>query len=272
MNNKIFCSSGTVVGRVNNYNYRLFTENAKDIEADGFELMMIKAYYDCLPELISEICKKGLFMPVIHAEKDIGIAFVEKNPDIREKSFELFELNCSVGKAVGAKKIVFHLWSGLISDSFYENNLDALPRLCEISEKYGLTLLIENVPTTRHDPFSNLLEIEKRYPYINFIFDTRFGAFHEQTDKFLSSKWLENGKIAHMHFSDFIGPPRDFSALRPILHLGEGIVGFDSIMPQIREKYHGSITLESPEIHENGPDIEKINRDLRYMRKNTEKI
>ncbi|MBE6608079.1 MAG: sugar phosphate isomerase/epimerase [Ruminococcaceae bacterium] len=267
MNNKIYCSSGTMVGRINNYNYNLFTENIKEIEADGFELMMVAAYYPVLSELISAIEKTGANIPVVHAEKDIGEAFAETDRDILSKAFDAFETNCRVGKHLASEKIVLHLWSGLVSDSFFKNNLAALPYLYDIAAKYSLELLIENVPCTTADPFSNLSAIDEKYPHVNFIFDTRFGAFHEQTDKFLSSEWLTNGKIRHMHFSDYVGPAHDFRSLRPIPHLGCGLVGFDSIMPVISEKYHGSITLESPELHAEGPDTEKLNNDLRYIKK-----
>ena len=267
MNNKIYCSSGTIVGRINNYNYRLFTESISEIEADGFELMMVAAYYPVLSELISAVEGSGAPIPVIHAEKDIGEAFAESDHDVLKRAFDAFEINCRVGKHFDSEKIVLHLWSGLVSDRFFANNLSALPYLYDIASKYSLELLIENVPCVLRDPFTNLSEIDEKYPYSKFIFDTRFGAFHEQTDRFLSSEWLTNGKIAHMHFSDYVGPAHDFSSLRPIPHLGCGLVGFDSIMPTIAEKYHGSITLVSPELHADGPDTEKLNLDLRYIRK-----
>ncbi|MBQ2251675.1 MAG: sugar phosphate isomerase/epimerase [Clostridia bacterium] len=267
MNNKIYCSSGTMVGRINNYNYKLFTESVRDIEADGFELMMVAPYYSVLSELICAIERSGASIPVVHAEKDIGEAFAETDRDILKRAFDTFETNCRVGKHLGSQKIVLHLWSGPVSDSFFENNLTALPYLYEIADKYSLELLVENVPCVKRDPFTNLSEIAEKYPRVKFIFDTRFGAFHEQTDKFLSSEWLTSGKIHHMHFSDYVGPARDFRSLRPIPHLGYGLVGFDSIMPTISEKYHGSITLESPELHADGPIIEKINADLDYIKK-----
>ncbi len=271
MNNKIYVSTGTMVGRINNYSYKIFTENAKDINADAFELMMVHAYYPILSEVCAEIDRVGAKIAVIHAEKDIGGFLSEKDPEILKKAFADFELNCKVGAHLGAKKIVFHLWSAPSSDTCFENNLASIPYLCEITDKYSIELLIENVPCMKRDPFTNLSEIDAKYPDIKFIFDTRFGAFHEQTHKFLSSDWLSNGKIAHMHFSDYIGPAHDFRSLRPIPHLGQGLVGFDRIMPIISGKYHGSITLESPEIHEHDTNIEKINKDLKYIRKWVEK-
>ncbi len=267
MNNKIYVSSGTMVGRINNYNYRIFTESAKELWADGFELMMVHAYYPILSEVCAEIDRVGAKIAVVHAEKDIGGFLSERDSEILKKAFADFEVNCRVGSYFGSEKIVFHLWSAPSSDTCFENNLSALPYLYEIADRYSIELLIENVPCVKRDPFTNLSEIHEKYPHVRFIFDTRFGAFHEQTDKFLSSGWLSSGKIAHMHFSDYTGPAHDFTSLRPIPHLGQGLVGFDRIMPIISEKYHGSITLESPEIHEHDTNIEKINKDLKYIRK-----
>lgn len=269
MNNKIYCSTGTIVGRANGFNYKLFTENHKNIEADGFELMMVHAYYPILSELTREIDRSGANIEVLHAEKDIGGLLSETDGETVKKAFSDFEVNCTLAESLGAKKVVFHLWSAPHSDTFFERNLSHLPYLIEISEKHGVELLIENVPCMRRDPFTNLSEIEQRFQSVRFIFDTRFGAFHEQTEKFLESEWIGNGKIAHMHFSDYTGPAHAFSSLRPIPHLGMGIVGFDKIMPIIAEKYHGSITLESPEINENASGIDKINIDLRYIKKHT---
>jgi sugar phosphate isomerase/epimerase len=112
-----------MVGRINNYNYKLFTESVKEIEADGFELMMVAPYYSVLSELICAIEKSGASIPVVHAEKDIGEAFAETDKDILKRAFDTFETNCRVGKHLGSQKIVLHLWSGPVSDSFFENNL-----------------------------------------------------------------------------------------------------------------------------------------------------
>lgn len=267
MNNKIYCSSGTMIGRANGYNYKIFTEAAKEIEADGFELMMVHAYYPDLSVICAEIEARDINIEVVHAEKDIGGLLPHKDPSLIRKALTDFETNCKVASFLGAGKLVFHLWSAPDSDAYLQKNISFLPELLGIADKYSVEVLLENVPCSRNDPFTNLLGIEKIHPDIRFIFDTRFGAFHEQTDLFLSSPWIENGKITHMHFSDFVGPAHDFRSLRPIPHINYGTVGFDSIMPIIAEKYHSSITLESPEIHPNGTNTDKINEDILYIKK-----
>lgn len=266
MNNKIYCSTGTMVGRDNGWNHRIFIDFGHEIEADGFELMMVKAYYEKLDRLVADATASGLFFGVIHAEKDIGLLLGGEEDD-RKEALRLFRLNCSVGAAVGAEKIVLHLWSGKISDTCLSVNLGSLEALYAIAAEFGLLLLIENVPCVKNDPISNLTRVAVLHPGAKFVYDLRFGAFHEQNEEILSSGALSDGSIDHVHLSDYVGPPHDFASLRPILHLGQGIIGLSSLLPRIALLYHGTITLESPEILATGCGLDAINRDLAFIRR-----
>ena len=42
----LLCSTGTLVGRANGYDHTLVVRRAREIEADGFELMFVAAFYD----------------------------------------------------------------------------------------------------------------------------------------------------------------------------------------------------------------------------------
>ena len=266
MKNKLYCSTGTMVGRANGWNHRLFIENGKDIEADGFELMMVKAYYEKLDIVVRDCVKSGLYFGVIHAEKDIGY-YLGGDEDDQVEALRLFRINCEVGKAIGAEKLVLHLWSGPRSDNDLAKNLLMLDALYEIADEYGIRLLIENVPCALNDPITNLKRVLERKSMAQFVYDVRFGAFHEQNDIILSSGALCDGRIDHIHVSDYEGPPHDFASLRPILHLGKGIIGMDTLLPKILRDYHGTLTLESPEILESGCAVDAINQDLAYIKK-----
>ena len=254
------------MGRANGWNHRLFIENGKDIEADGFELMMVKAYYEKLDTVLSDCLASGLTFGVIHAEKDIGY-YLGGNEEDRAEALRLFRINCEAGRAIGAEKLVLHLWSGPRSDNDLEKNLLMLDSLYEIAEAYGIRLLIENVPCACHDPLTNLKKVLDKRPSAQFVYDVRFGAFHEQNDLILASGALTDGRINHIHLSDYVGPPHDFASLRPILHLGKGIIGMDQLLPKIVKDYHGSLTLESPEILEEGCAVDAINCDLCYIKR-----
>ncbi len=266
MNNKILCSTGAIVGRDNRWNHRLVTAYGKEIDADGFELMMVKPYYDDLGTVLDDYNKSGLSFPVIHAEKDIGIFLGGEEEDERE-GLRLFRLNCHAGKAVGAEKLVLHLWSGQRSDRYIERNLAVTEKLFAIAEEYGIALLCENVPCVMQDPLTHLAALRALHPHAAFVYDLRFGAFHGQNEAILASGALSDGRVAHMHVSDYVGPPHDFSSLRPIPHLGKGIIGMASLLSRIAPLYHGSVTLESPEICPDTCRYDVINADLAFMRR-----
>ena len=266
MKQPIFCSTGTMVGRANLWNHRLFVDFSRDIEADGYELMMVNAYYDKLFEVLSYAEKSALPFGVIHAEKDIGYYLGGDEAD-RAEALRLFAINCEAGRAIGAEKIVLHLWSGERSDRELSRNLSALDALYEISEKAGLLLVIENVPCAVSDPITNLSQVLALRPDARFVYDVRFGAFHEQNDAIIASGALESGRIAHLHVSDYVGPAHQFSSLRPIPHLGAGIIGMEALLSRIAPRFAGSVTLESPEICENTVAYEAINRDLAFIRR-----
>lgn len=266
MKQGLFCSTGTMVGRANTWNYRLFVDYSREIKADGYELMMVTAYYDKLSEVLSYAEKSVLPFPVIHAEKDIGF-YLGGDAEDRAEALRLFAVNCEAGRAIGAKKLVLHLWSGRRSDAELAVNLASLDALYEIAERAGLLLLVENVPCAYHDPITNLSRLLAMRGDAKFVYDVRFGAFHEQNDTIIASGALENGTIAHMHISDYVGPAHDFSSLRPIPHLGEGIIGMEALLSRIAPRYAGTVTLESPEILVDGVDAEAINRDLDFIRR-----
>ena len=266
MKNKLYCSTGTMVGRANGWNHRLFIENGKYIEADGFELMMVKAYYEKLATVLRDAEKSGLSFGVIHAEKDIGY-YLGGDEEDRAEALRLFRINCEAGRAIGAEKLVLHLWSGPRSDNDLDKNLLMLDSLYDIAQEYGIRLLIENVPCALHDPITNLDRVLEKRPDAQFVYDVRFGAFHEQNDIILSSGALTDSRIDHIHISDYVGPPHDFSSLRPILHLGKGIIGMETLLPRILKDYHGTLTLESPEILEEGCAVDAINRDLLFIKR-----
>jgi len=264
--NKLYCSTGTMVGRANGWNHRLFIENGKYIEADGFELMMVKAYYEKLDIVLRDCVVSGLYFGVIHAEKDIGF-YLGGDKEDQAEALRLFRVNCEAGRAIGAEKLVLHLWSGPRSDHDLSRNLMMLDDLYEIAERSRIRLLIENVPCAMNDPITNLSRVTQKRPDAQFVYDVRFGAFHEQNEAIVSSGALSDGRIDHVHLSDYVGPPYDFASLRPILHLGKGIIGLEKLLPMIAEKYHGTLTLESPEILEAGCAVDAINCDLAYVKR-----
>ena len=277
----LFCSTGTIVGRINGFNIHLVTEILPPlVEKEiihGAELMMLPVYYDRLAEVSGEWLRAGIPLPIIHADKDIGtlfsdagVAFAEGDRDTSEalcdKATEKFRRNCEMGALASSRSMVLHLWGGMNSDRQIEYNAALLEGLCGIIRPYNIRLLIENVPSNTYDPLSNWKKLLPLPDNCALIFDTRFGQLHRQIDEI----WADNNiapHIDHIHISDILGAPRDFSTLRPILHPGEGMIDFDNFRRILdAHKYSGTVTLESPVIRENGADGEKLVHTLRALR------
>lgn len=269
MTDKIYCSTGCLIGRANGYDYRLIAEYAPRLDVSGLELMMLKAYYEHFTEMVRLFSARGLYFPVLHTDKEIGDLISLSGSDDLAKAFSLFDSCCSLAGDIGAKKVVLHLWGGRASDTRFENNLSAFETILGLAGKRGLAVAVENIPCVSLDPLAHWRELEKVYgERVSFIFDTRFGAFHRQLDEFLDSDLIELGKVIHMHVSDFTGPPLDFTTLRPILHPGEGIIDFEGLFDALRPRYSGSVTLESPVLAADGSvDFGKLNSTLGYIKR-----
>lgn len=159
---------------------------------------------------------------------------------------------------------MFHLWGGKFSDSAIDDSVKFVPYFYEMCDKAGVDLLIENIPARENGPFSCFEKIKKAYPHARFIYDTRFGEFHGESRKLFASDFWRD--VRHIHISSFDGRMNEWGLLRPILHPGEGIIDFDSLIGDMPE-YGASVTLESPVLSDDGSiDIDKLNRSLSYLK------
>ncbi len=287
MKNLLFISTGTMVGRSNGYDYRralseIYRLCEKNL-GDGLELMMLRFYYDKTEALAEAVKSSGVPAHIIHCEKEIGTMLSNAaalysdgkyadSETLYMSAVSLFRVNCEVGASLGIDRMVLHLWGGINSDRYIEYNISKLGELEKISEKYGIRLLIENIPSNCHDPRSNWKKLLPQLGRAGLIFDTRFGKLHEQSADILRDCELTE-KIEHIHVSDFGGAYREFAALRPILHPGEGRIDFTEIFSLLLEiKYSGSVTLESPVMEEDKLNISKIEKTLFLLRENLNKI
>ncbi len=269
----LLCSTGTMIGRSNGYDIHLVTRVFPRLMADslisGGELMMLPVYYDRLSAVSGEWLSAGIRFPVIHCEKNVGTLLsdaatanaqgdLSAAQSLHAQAEEDFRKNCEMGAMADSSAMVLHLWGGFQSDAHIEYNTAALPKLCEIIKPYGIRLLIENVPSNTHDPHTNWRRLIPQLSECDLIFDTRFGQLHRQ----IAETWADPDiapHIRHIHISDILGAPRDFSTLRPILHPGEGMVDFGAFRRILDENaYSGTITLESPVIREGGADDAKL--------------
>ncbi len=277
----LLVSTGTMVGRSNNYNYKRALNAISDLRKNGYcsglELMMLPFYYDKIDDVVESVRKSGVEPTTIHCEKEIGTMLSDaavllhdgKKSEAdhkRDEAMRLFEVNLETAERLKIRRMVLHLWGGYASDGHVEYNIAALPEMSRMAEEHNVRLLVENVPSNHADPKSNW---KKLLPYLGdggLIFDTRFGKLHEQTREILTDPELTQ-KIEHVHISDYTGGYRNFKALRPILHPRDGVIDFDEVKSLLDGiGYSGTITLESPVMVGEELDTEKIKSTLAYLK------
>lgn len=271
MNNEIYCSTGAYIGPQNSFDYRLIPKYAAMLDCDALELMMLRAWYPYLDAAADFLAGSGVRFAVIHSDKQIGVLLSDGGEENRREALRLFRLSAEVGRKIHAPKLVLHLWGGPGTDGDMPSKIKTLGEIYKISADCGIETLVENVPCGIADPLSHWKEIEAAYPDARFIFDTRFGAFHSQLDTVFEQGWFD-GRVKHMHVSDFAGQPGEFKKLRPIPMPREGNIGarFDSFFERLKPLYDGGITLESPSLADDGSvGTDELNRAFAYIRRST---
>lgn len=264
--NRIFCSTGAVIGRPNGRNIYLLDKCVRSLNCDGFEFMMYSTWYDKIDEVKKVVLGTGASFPVFHIEKQVGDRISRNGEGDTEKAVELFEVNCRLAKDIGSEKLVLHLWSGIDSDKDMPHNMEMYVRLNEIALSFGLLLTVENVVCNHQDPFTHLVSLSREFPDISFTFDTKMSQFHAQTEKLYENTEVFN-RIKHFHINDYGGGYMDWSNLKT-LHLGAGNVDFDAFFSFVKKiGYKGDFTVEATSFDENGViDFASLNADFRKIR------
>ena len=265
---RVLCSTGALIGRPNGRDYRLLEKCRDQIKCDGYEFMFYDTWYPENKEIQGFL--KAIELPVIvwHCEKrigqDIALGRMEGDKAAREK----FLINCRMAEALGAEKMVIHLWDGPISDSRIANNLAAFSWLQSIAADYGLDLMVENVVCVHHDPLAHWKILRQIYPDIHFTFDTKMAAFHDQMSLSSSEeyRWLWD-HIRHLHINDYAGRYRDWQNLKT-LPIGKGHIDFDGFWNFLKQvSYAGDYTVEATVF---GPDgaihYQVLNDSLDWIR------
>lgn len=266
--NKILCSTGALLGKSNNRDYRLLKELSEQLTCDGYEFMMYSSWYAETDELIETLLSLKTDIPVMHCEKKIGET-VSKGEF--EEANRRFEKNCYIAQAIGAKSMVVHLWDGVTSDAHFENNIEAYGHLRDIADGYGIKILVENVVCNRENPMKHWCELREKYPDIQFVFDTKMASFHSQMDLLYdeSYRWLwQQEHIRHYHVNDYSGGYMEWEKLRT-LPIGRGNVDFERFFGFIREiGYTGTFTAEATAFDREGNiDTDMLNEQFSIMRK-----
>lgn len=269
--NKVLCSTGTVIGRLNDFDYKLLPEYSKNINCDGFEFMIEPFWSDekKIDGIAGFLSPFGINFETVHMDKNIGeIISKNENGNIGE-ALRIFELNCKAAKALGAGLLVLHLWGGTASDKNIDINIKTCAGLLKIAEKYHLTLTVENVVCNTFNALSHMKKLYEIYGgAIKFTIDVRHAEFQGMLRETCEAGFLwENGLVPHFHIADYKGKILDWSNLRPVLPPGDGDIDFVYVSEFLKKiNYTGSLTLEaSGSMSEKGLDFEKLNRKLDFV-------
>ncbi|HEY5002587.1 MAG TPA: hypothetical protein VII61_05515, partial [Ktedonobacteraceae bacterium] len=71
---QILCSTGAFSRHPDYTDYRAILEYGPQLEVDGLELMFYPSWYPELERIATDLQRSGLKFPVIHTEKNIGVA------------------------------------------------------------------------------------------------------------------------------------------------------------------------------------------------------
>lgn len=262
---RILCSTGAIIARANNRDDGLLADIMPRLRCDGLEFMMYRSWHGGHEEgLLRTLAPWDV--PVFHMTKQIGEWVSEDRlPD----AATLFRADCALAKAMGAKLLVLHLWSGQASDKQIGRNIAAYPALREIAEQHGLLLTVENVLCNTVDPMTHMKTLAETYPDIRFTFDTKMAAFHTQLDALYQpgNAWLWP-RIAHFHVNDYAGGHMDWgnmSARAP----GKGHIDFGRFFEFVRGMgYAGDFTCEATALEADGSvRFDEMNASLDLIRR-----
>ncbi len=265
MGAEILLSTGAFTGRINGRNHRLAIDYYEKLKCDGLELMLFPAWRERMDGILSDYVKSGVRIAAIHAEKETGVLMSDGTDEAWERCRALVIDNCETAIALGAKKIVVHIWGPPASDK----NLALIARRCGLlmqeTRKRGVDLVVENTACFS-SPIKNLEEICALHPQLGVTVDTSPAQFHRELARTLTSPVFTNN-MRHIHINDFSGGYMQWDALYPILQPGKGHVDFEAFFARLRETgYSHTITLEAPSMRADGVDAQTLNRGLDFIR------
>jgi sugar phosphate isomerase/epimerase len=269
--NKVLCSTGTIIGGANDFNYKLIPEYAKNIKCDGFEFMMEPMWNneEKINEIVSYLLPFDLNFYTMHTDKDIGYYISKNEPGDIDGALQIFELECRAASELGVKLLVLHLWGGTPSDKHIDVNIKMCGDLMKIAEKYNLILTVENVVCNTYNSLIHMKNLYETYGNnIKFTIDVRHAEFHRILKETCESDYLwENNLAIHFHIADYRGDYMDWSKLRPVLPPGEGDIDFNYLSAFLKKiDFKGSFTLEAAGARtESGIDFKILNKRLDFI-------
>ena len=273
--NLILCSTGCFIGTKNSFDHTLIAKLKHGLLFHGFEIFSPpNIYADKLEEYepIAEVVDKarndGCLFYSMHMNKSIGEMLSRNESGDIENALRLFESDCRYAVRYGVSLLVLHLWNGPPSDKNIHVNIGQFPKLKEISDKYGLTLTVENIVCNTYKPLDHMRKLWELYPGdIKFTIDVRQAEFHKSLAETCESEFLwENNLVPHVHISDYRGVYMDWNSLWLFPPLNQGDVDFGYLFAFLKSiGYKGSFTYENSFIQDNDDLLPKLNGAYEFI-------
>lgn len=264
----LLCSTGAISRSSDHTSYQRVLCYGPQLDVDGLELIFYTSWYPDIERIADELRAAKLHIPVMHAEKDIGVILGSASTEERQQSVRLLAENCRLGSLIGVRVLVLHLWDWPHLDDSLEYNLEPLHRCIDVVEQHGIKLAIETIPARHADPLTNVQRAFQRDQRSYVALDTEFLAQYAQMDAVFATPWLwEHERVQHIHIKDYDGQPFK-DGKRRYLHPGEGNIDFVRFFNQLKQHhYTGYVSLESPVIDNNGDvNIERLQESLNFVR------
>lgn len=171
---------------------------------------------------------------VLHLPHGYNNDLINENNEINEDVMKRMKDAISYASMFGCKKCTLHLgkyYKNTKREKAVEAVLVPLVILCEFAEKYGINIMIENMPSDHelgYSPSEILYLIEKsKMNNLKFILDTG----HAHCSKFSYEEYIDLLKdyLYHMHFSDNNGLSDQHKKM------GLGTIDFDKLFVKLNE-------------------------------------
>ena len=267
---QLLCSTGAFSRYPDYTDYHAVLEYGPQLEVDGIELLFYPDWYPELERIAADLRRSGLKFPVIHTEKNIGVALGKAQDSEREQGVRWLEENCRLGNRLGSHILVLHLWGWPELDDNLNNNLERLSECIDIAADYGIELAIETIPCRQSDPLNNVHRAVERDGRSLVALDTEFLAKHGQLEAVFATEWLWSQALArHVHIKDYDGQGFHDDGRRKYLHPGQGHIDFTRFFSRLKQRnFSGSISLEAPAIDREGRvNIGILRTSLSFIRR-----
>lgn len=163
-------------------------------------------------------------------------------PDLREAALREMELSIVVFRDLGVKKVNVHPHTNVPLaqvDWIRDQNIAALSRLCDITDKFGMKLMLEN-PSRDYNRVMELRPVFEAVPGLGFHLDVghaNLSSPYNRTEELVAS-FID--RLEHVHVSDNKGGDDDLH-----LPLGVGNINWRWVVAVLKNAgYDGTVTIE----------------------------